>query len=184
MPYPKEQMHRIAYTKLTQQQSDVFAGKSLKIVTDRGPTLGYTFASRNRLRVTDHVVVDQRTRLATVFEVWFSGFSDNREVQREIYFGHVAEPGKDAPKERHAATNRIEGKGFHRRQDNGVETLEFYPSAFYSNFVELTRLGGELGFCAPSDYIKVDDDVVWGVEDRETRIASNVARRCTRIRAY
>ena len=208
MPYPKEQMHRIAYTKLTQQQiaaklagnagptsaaptSDVFAGKTLKIVTDKGPTLGYSFASNNRLRVIEndgaavdagygaltlghvavfthlvpgtqrgyHVVVDQRTRLATVFEVWFSGFSDNREVQREIHFGHVAESGREAPKERHAATNRVEGKGFHWRQDNGVETLEFYPSAFYSNFVELTRLGGELGFCAPSDYIKVDDDV-------------------------
>ncbi len=208
MPYPKEQMHRIAYTKLTQQQiaaklaanmgptsaaptSGLFAGKTLKIVTDKGPTLGYTFASNNRLRVTEndgaavdvgygaltlghvavfthlipgtqrgyHVVVDPRTRLATVLEVWFSGFSDNREVQREIYFGYVAEPGKEVPKERHAATNRIEGKGFYWRQDNGVETLEFYPSTFYSNFVELTRLGGELGFCAPSDYIKVDDDV-------------------------
>jgi hypothetical protein len=207
VPYPKEQMHRIAYTKLTSQQiaaklaanagptsatptSSVFATKTLKIVTDKGPTLGYTFTSNNRMRVTEndgaavdagygaltlghvavlthlvpgtqrgyHVVVDQRTRLATVFEVWFSGFSDNREVQREIYFGYVAEPGKEVPKERHAATNRIEGKGFYWRQDNGVETLEFYPSTFYSNFVELTRLGGELGFCAPSDYIKIDDD--------------------------
>ena len=205
--YPKEQMHRIAYTKLTSQQiaaklaanagptsatptSSVFATKTLKIVTDKGPTLGYTFTSNNRMRVTEndgaavdagygalalghvavfthlvpgtqrgyHVVIDQSTRLATVFEVWFSGFSDNREVQREIYFGHVAEPGKEVPKERHAATNRIEGKGFYWRQDNGVETLEFYPSTFYSNFVELTRLGGELGFCAPSDYIKIDDD--------------------------
>ena len=52
--YPKEQMHRISYTKLTEAQiaaklagaalgptsasplSDVFAGKSLKIVTDDG----------------------------------------------------------------------------------------------------------------------------------------------------
>ena len=40
----------------------------------------------------------------------------------------------------------------------GIETLEFYPSAAYSHFVELTRLGGELGYCAPSDYIKLTDD--------------------------
>jgi hypothetical protein len=28
----------------------------------------------------------------------------------------------------------------------------------FSNFVELTRFGGELSFCAPSDYIKITDD--------------------------
>ena len=56
-------------------------------------------------------------------------------------------------------TNRVEGKGFYWKQDNGAETLEFYPSAAYSNFVELSRLGGELGFCAPSDYIKINEDL-------------------------
>ena len=135
--YPQEQMHRIAYTKLTERQigeklvaaaagpasvsplSDVFAGKGLRIVTDNGPELRYTFASNNRLSVSenggaavdagygaltlDHValfshlipgtqrgynvIVDQDTNLVTVFEVWFSGFLDNREVQREIYYG-------------------------------------------------------------------------------------------------
>jgi hypothetical protein len=103
--------------------------------------------------------VDRGTRLATVFEVWFSGFTDNREVQREIYFGYVAEAGKQAPAARHSLTNRAEGKGFHWTQDNGVETLDLYPSTFYSNFVELSRLGGELGFCAPSDYVKINDDL-------------------------
>ena len=127
MPYPKEQMHRIAYTKLAERTiaaklaaaagptsaaptSGVLAGKTLQIVTDKGPTLRYSFASNNRLRVAEndgaaveagyaaltqghavvfthlvpgtqrgyHVVVDQSTRLATVFEVWFSGFTDNR----------------------------------------------------------------------------------------------------------
>ena len=106
-----------------------------------------------------HVVVDRASGLATVFEVWFSGFTDNREVQREIYFGYVAEAGKQAPMARHSLTNRVEGKGFHWTQDTGVETLELYPSTFYSNFVELTRLGGELGFCAPTDYVKIDDEL-------------------------
>jgi hypothetical protein len=205
--YPKEQMHRIAYTKLTTEQvgaklagaapksasplSDAFAGRTLRIVTDQGPTLAYSFRSANRLSVAEnggravdtayaaltldhvalithlvpgtqrgyHVVVDRDTGLATVFEVWFSGFTDNREVQREIHFGYVAEAGKPAPEARHSLTNRIEGKGFYWRQDTGVETLELYPSTFYSNFVELSRLGGELGFCAPSDYVKIDDEL-------------------------
>lgn len=106
-----------------------------------------------------HVVVDRDTGLATVFEVWFSGFDDKREVQRQVWFGYVDEPGTPAPQARHVSTNRIEGKGFYWRQDNGIETLEFFPSTFYSNFVELTRLGGELGFCAPSDYIQVTDEL-------------------------
>ena len=55
--YPKEQMHRIKYTKLSKEQidrklvpaaggpecasefSDVLSGKSLKIVADDGPAL-------------------------------------------------------------------------------------------------------------------------------------------------
>jgi len=91
--------------------------------------------------------------------LWFSGYEDNREVQREIYYGYVEQPGQDAPKARHVVTNRVEGKGFYWKQDNGAETLEFFPSASYSNFVELSRLGGELGFCAPSDYVKINDDL-------------------------
>ncbi len=65
-PYPKEQMHRIVYTKLSEQQiadklsavsgptsastlEDVFAGKSIRIVTDKGPALAYTFKGTKRL---------------------------------------------------------------------------------------------------------------------------------------
>ncbi len=206
--YPKEQMHRIAYTKLTEGQiseqlgpaassgpksasplSDVFAGKSIKIISDKGPTLAYKFSGNNRLSVSenggsavdagygaqvlDHiaffthlipgtqrgytVVIDQHTNQATVLEVWFSGYKDNREVQREIYFGYV-DDGKKASENRHGMTNRMQGHGFYWKQDNGTETLEFYPSIMYTNFVELSRLGGELSFCAPSDYVKINDD--------------------------
>ena len=208
-PYPKEQMHRIAYTKLTPEQiadklspaiksgptsasplADVFAGKSIRIVTDNGPALAYAFSGNNRLSLSENgggsvdagygaltlanvaffshmipgtqrgyaVAIDQGTNLATVFELWFSGYKDNREVQREIYYGYVDQPGQQAPTARHIVTNRCEGKGFYWKQDAGAETLEFFPSASYSNFVELSRLGGELGFCAPSDYIKINDD--------------------------
>ena len=209
-PYPKTQMHRIAYTKLTPQQiadrlkpavaagpamasppSDALAGKSLRIVTDKGLVLAYRFNGVRRLSVAENgggavdagygalvlddvvlfshlipgtqrgyaVAVDRAANLATVFELWFSGYQDNREVQREIHFGYVDLPGQAAPSGRHATTNRVEGKGFHWTQDTGAETLEFYPSAAYSNFVELSRLGGELSFCGPSDYVKINDDL-------------------------
>ena len=67
-------------------------------------------------------------------------------------------PARPAPTARHGITNRIEGKGFYWKQDTGIETIEHYPSVMFSNFVELTRFGGELSFCGPSDYIKISDD--------------------------
>jgi hypothetical protein len=203
-------MHRIAYTKLSERQiadklgpvaksgpkcasplSDVFAGKQVHIVTDKGPALIYKFGRNNRLSVSENgrravqagygaltqdsvfffshlipgtqrgyaVIIDRAANLATVFELWFSGYKDNREVQRAIHYGYVEQPGQAAPKARHVTTNRIEGHGYYWKQDAGAETLEFYPSAAYSNFVELTRLGGELGYCGPSDYIKINDDL-------------------------
>ena len=208
-PYPKQPMYRFAYTRLTPEQiqakltpaaikgpasasppSDAFAGKTLKIVTEKGPELSYRFKGANKLTLSENggkpvdagygalvhdklaifthlipgtqrgyaVVVDRKTNLATVFELWFSGYKDNREVQREVYQGYIEQAGEPAPSRRHVATNRMEGHAYHWTQDNGIQTLEFYPSAGYSHFVELTRLGGELGYCAPSDYIKVDDD--------------------------
>jgi hypothetical protein len=206
-PYPREQMHRIKYTKLTPEQiaarlaavsgptsasplSEVLAGKTMRIVLDGGPALTYRFADRTRLSVAEDggaavqagygaltldrvvlfshlvprtqrgytVVVDQESNLATVFETWFSGYEDNREVQRQVAYGYVEQAGAAAPAGRHAITNRIEGKGFYWKQDTGVETLEHYPTVLYSNFVELSRFGGELSYCAPSDYIKINDD--------------------------
>ncbi len=106
-----------------------------------------------------NIVIDQDSRLVTVFDVWFSGFDDNREVQREIFHGYVDEAGQTPPESRHGITNRIEGNGFYWKQDNGIETLEFYPSVFSSNFVDLTRFGGELSYCSPTDYVKVTDNL-------------------------
>ena len=147
-PYPKEPMHRIAYTKLTSAQisrkldpvakkgpdcasptATDFAGQSMKIVTDDGPTLAYKFSSNSKLSVTENdgkaasarfgalemddiclfshmipgtqrgytVIVDRGNKLATVIELWFSGYEDNREVQRQIYFGYL-DQGGEAPK--------------------------------------------------------------------------------------
>ncbi|MBN8830890.1 MAG: MoaF N-terminal domain-containing protein [Sphingomonadales bacterium] len=207
-PDPQTPMFRVAYTKLTEGQiasalakvakagpacasplSDSLRGKSLRIVTDKGPTLSYRFASDRQLSVSenggkavdagygalvqDHitliahlipnslrgyaVVIDNRTNIATVFDLWFGGFVDKREVMREIYPGYV-DTGKPEPVKRHKLSNRAEGKGFYWKQDTGYETLEYYPSAAYSHFVELTGTGNEMGFSAPSDYLQIDDE--------------------------
>ena len=50
-----------------------------------------------------HVIVDRDSNLATVFEVWFSGYDDKREVQRQIHYGYVEQSGKPAPAARHAS---------------------------------------------------------------------------------
>ncbi len=118
-----------------------------------------------------NVFIDLKTNLATVFEIWLcsdrkeftlSGKEialDPREVQRQIYFGYVETAGKEPPKERHHLTNRIEGKGLYWKQDNGIETLEFYASVASTNFVELTRHVDDLSYCAPSDYVLVNDNM-------------------------
>ncbi|HVQ15553.1 MAG TPA: hypothetical protein VMS40_18255, partial [Vicinamibacterales bacterium] len=122
------------------------------------------------------LVIDQQSGLATVFEVSFSGYAAletaaaaqakrepqfkngrrNREAQRKIWFGYV-DKGGAAPTARHTYTNRLEGKGIYWNQDNDVEILEFYLTILYSNFIELTRFGGEMTVAAPTDYIMVND---------------------------
>ena len=118
-----------------------------------------------------NVFIDQDTSLVTIIEVWFSGgrkertmggneiIIDDREVQRQIYYGYVEKNGQAAPENRHHLTNRIEGKGMYWVQDTGIETLEFYSSVVSTNFVELTRLMDELGYCSPSDYLLVNDNM-------------------------
>ncbi|HTY93698.1 MAG TPA: MoaF N-terminal domain-containing protein [Steroidobacteraceae bacterium] len=118
-----------------------------------------------------NVFIDQKTGLATVFEVWLSSgiklnagrpgeFTlDDREVQRQIYFGYV-DTGQKAPEKLHHYTNRMTGKGLHWKQDTGIETLELYASVANTNFVELTRHIDDLGYVAPSDYVLVDDRTI------------------------
>jgi hypothetical protein len=113
-----------------------------------------------------NLFIDLDSNLVTVIEVWFCGGKDSqgevlddREVQRQIYFGYVEVPGREPPKARHHTTNRIEGKGMYWKQDTGIETLEFYTSVVSSNFVERTRQADDLSYCSPSDYILVDDNL-------------------------
>jgi len=65
--------------------------------------------------------------------------------------------GGGAPTGRHAFTNRLEGKGIYWKQDNGIEIIETYPTILYSSFIELTRFGGEMTVCAPTDYVMIND---------------------------
>ena len=120
-----------------------------------------------------NVVVDLNSNLATIFEVWFSGYKDdNREVQRQMYYGYVEVAVKEAPKERHHLTNRIEGKGFHWTQDKGIETLEFYSSVIFSSFIELTRCSNELMFCGPSDFVMINENMY--IYDRVECVMSGI----------
>ena len=210
-------MHRFQYTKLTSDQiatklraaeggptstspfTNVLNGKSIRIVTQDGPTLAYRFGNDKRLTLSENnggnisarygeltlnqmvffshlipgtqrgynVYIDQDTNLVTVFEVWLSSgivagtganqyTLDDREVQRQIYFGYV-DNGQAAPGKLHNYTNRIAGKGIWWTQDTGSETLEFYASVANTNFVELTRHIDNLSWVSTSDYVLVDD---------------------------
>jgi len=118
-----------------------------------------------------NVFVDRDTNLVTVFEVWLCSDKkeitlsrkevglDPREVQRQIYFGYVDITGQKPPEKRHHLTNRIEGKGLYWKQDTGIETLEIYASVVSTNFVELTRHMDDLSYCAPSDYVLINDNM-------------------------
>ena len=73
------------------------------------------------------VVVDQDTSLATVFEMWFSGYEDNREVQRQVSYGYVEQAGARCADgaARHHQPHRGQGvllEAGHRRRDARVTT--------------------------------------------------------------
>lgn len=140
---------------------------------------GYGALTQNQMVFFSHMIpgeqkgynvfVDQDTNLVTVFEVWLSsgrtegtlGGSqitvDDREVQRQIYFGYIDMKGQEAPEDLHHYTNRMEGKGLYWKQDTGIETIELYASVANTNFVELTRHLDDLSYVSPSDYVLVDD---------------------------
>jgi hypothetical protein len=151
---------------------------SLSVAGAKAVSAGYGELTLNQIVFFSHLIpgeqkgynvfIDQKTNLATVFEVWLSSgikegrapneyTLDDREVQRQIYFGYV-DSGQAAPAALHAYTNRMAGKGLYWKQDTGIETLEMYCSVVNTNFVELTRHIDNLSYVSPSDYVLVDDN--------------------------
>jgi len=105
-----------------------------------------------------NVIINEKTNVATVFEVWFGGpKGDAREVQRQIYQGYVDNGA--VIEARHKLTNRLEGKGLYWKDDRGVELLTFFPSVMYSSFVEISHPRGGITVCAPSDFIKINENL-------------------------
>ncbi|MDR1405994.1 MAG: hypothetical protein LBI89_02165, partial [Prevotellaceae bacterium] len=97
-------------------------------------------------------VVDERTRLATVFETWFCGegffgqMLPPRELQRHITTGVIA--GSDAAGHRHKATRRLTGKVM-----QWSDELTLFGSHNYSASVPE---GSLQTFCYPADYYELD----------------------------
>jgi hypothetical protein len=118
-----------------------------------------------------NVFIDLDTNLVTVIEVGLSTgrkeptlggdpiIVDDREVQRQIYFGYIEEDGKEPPEDLHHYTNRMEGKGMYWKQDTGHEILEYYASVANTNFVDLTRQADDLSYVSPSDYVLINDNM-------------------------
>lgn len=98
-------------------------------------------------------VVDERTKLATVFETWFCGefgFGSKpppREVERYIATGYIA--GNASPDHRHKATKRLIGKVI-----QWTDELTVFGSPSYSAQVPK---GSMQTFCYPSDYYELDE---------------------------
>lgn len=103
------------------------------------------------------LVLDVPASLCTVFEIWFGGYEPAlREVWREYATGCIVSDG-DAPAKRHALSNRIEGLGTHWYDDDGRETLYFFPSVVGSAFIELSDPRCGVTLTAPSDYLQIND---------------------------
>ena len=74
------------------------------------------------------VVVDPETRLATVVEVWFSGYTDRREVQRQIDYGYVEEGGREAGR-RPMTSLSLSSIGAHARNAGACDIRKCHAAA-------------------------------------------------------
>ncbi|MCB2066720.1 MAG: MoaF N-terminal domain-containing protein [Erythrobacter sp.] len=109
---------------------------------------------------------DRHDNRATLIELWFGDgpAPKAREVNRAIWHGHAdtehTEMGHGSPAaEPHMPTNRCEGRACLWREDNGNRTIDYYPSAAFSHWIELDRLAEGRGYSAPSDYIRLTEDL-------------------------
>ncbi len=105
------------------------------------------------------VVIDQDTNLATVSNCGSAGMRTSAKCSARFITDMWSSRAKRRRKI--AMWRRIawKARAFIGSRTTARRRWNFFPSAAYSNFVELSRLGGELGFCAPSDYIKINEDL-------------------------
>ncbi|AKH41971.1 hypothetical protein FHS61_002496 [Altererythrobacter atlanticus] len=165
---------------------DRLAGTTLTIITEDAGPLSWQFRPGRRLAfdgkecgygalALGHVTLiahlvpgtttgfaiawDRDNGLATVFELWFGDGPAPvaREVNRAIHFGKVE--NTPATQDRHQPTARVEGRALSWTEDTGNRTIDYYPSAMYSHWVELDRLNEGRGYSAPSDYIQLTEDI-------------------------
>jgi len=106
------------------------------------------------------LVWDRHDNRATMFELWFGGdpAPHLREVNRELWHGHI-EGSSQPTEEMHHPTARCEGRAIMWEEDTGNRTIDYYPSAAFSHWVELDRLSEGRGYSAPSDYVKLTEDL-------------------------
>jgi hypothetical protein len=136
-----------------------------------GATGGYGALTLDHVTLITHLVPnttkgytiawDRHSNLATVFELWWGGgpAPHTREINRAVWHGYVQSGDAAAPKERHAPTLRMEGRGYAWTEDTGLRTIEYYPSVTYTHWVELDRLKDRRGYSAPADYIMLTEDL-------------------------
>ncbi|MCL1835776.1 MAG: molybdenum cofactor biosynthesis F family protein [Oscillospiraceae bacterium] len=114
-----------------------------------------------------NVILDRKTRVVTVFEVWFVDreckvpdmtktfyemqqpfdydLHTNREVQRQYYSGYFEAAGEAAPEQRNKLTLRLENCMIKWKEDRGRNRLTTYTSSMFSTVVELdTPDGGDV----------------------------------------
>lgn len=103
---------------------------------------------------------DRHDNRATVMELWMGGNPSPhmREVNREVWHGRI-EGGAAAEGEPHMPTARCEGRAVMWGEDTGNRTVDYYPSSAFSHWVELDRMAEGRGYSAPSDYIKLTEDL-------------------------
>ena len=168
--------------------SDDLAGETLRFRSEDGPSLDFNFSPERRVEVggaetaygaqtLDHVTLvtmmlpreargyalawDRHDNRATLFELWFGNgpAPTAREVNRELWHGYI-DTGDGTPQaELHSPTARCEGRACMWAEDTGNRTIDYYPSSAFSHWVELDRMAEGRGYSAPSDYIKLTEDL-------------------------
>lgn len=106
------------------------------------------------------VAWDRHDNRATVFELWFGDgpAPQAREVNRAVWHGVIE--GAEVPAgELHHPTGRVQGRAIMWTEDTNDRTVDYYPSSAFSHWVELDRMAEGRGYSAPSDYIKLTEDL-------------------------